>query len=440
MILAWLGMRMLPCGVRNRTLRHDPHTGFHGLEDRQLNRFLVGNVHRGLQCVEHAEANRNQRVVTIAAIADEPGLPCSASAVQNVDHISLLQDIGGAGVELNEIDMRGLKAFQTPLNALHKHRRIPVCPIQTGSMSTLGEQQDFIAPASQCAAEFLLAVSVALRGIEDVHSGVHALRYDGIDLVLGHVLRSDFRPAECELADAQASLSQQPVFHASMLPEELPYAEAMLRRSFVATPLALLAAPPKLPPLAQKIQAFGMDWSVFDASDWQVEGSGAAAVLHLKVARPQQANPRAPLQYALADGDALARFTMEVEIKPALDEKNKPGHNIVVYAWRDNLHFNYVHLSSDTGKEQPVHNGVFHVYGGDRVRISNEEGSRAFPNAEWTPIRVTYDGSKGLVETWVRGEKNTSLRGIDLSLGAGRIGLGSFFHTGSFRNFKLTRG
>ena len=213
----------------------------------------------------------------------------------------------------------------------------------------------------------------------------------------------------------------------------------MLRRSLLAMPFALMAAPVKLPPLAQKVRVFGMEWSVFDAADWQVEGSGASQVLHLKVPRPQEANPRAPLQYAVADGPELGRFTIDVEMKPDVGKNGKAGSTILVYAWRDNLHFNYVHLSSDTGKEQPVHNGVFHVYGGDRVRISAEDGPRAFPNADWTPIRVTYDASKNLVETWVRGEKNPSLRGVDLSLGAGRIGLGSFFNTGSFRNFKLTR-
>ena len=32
-----------------------------------------------------------------------------------------------------------------------------------------------------------------------------------------------------------------------------------------------------------------------------------------------------------------------------------------------------------------------------------------------------------------------ALKGVDLSLDAGRIGLGSFFNTAKFRNFKLTR-
>ena len=39
----------------------------------------------------------------------------------------------------------------------------------------------------------------------------------------------------------------------------------------------------------------------------------------------------------------------------------------------------------------------------------------------------------------MNGQTSPSLKGIDLSLGAGRIGLGSFFNTASFRNFSLTR-
>ena len=55
--------------------------------------------------------------------------------------------------------------------------------------------------------------------------------------------------------------------------------------------------------------------------------------------------------------------------------------SIIVYAWKDPLHFDYVHLSTDAAQEQPVHNGVFHVYGGDRVRISTDEGPRSLADA-----------------------------------------------------------
>ena len=197
----------------------------------------------------------------------------------------------------------------------------------------------------------------------------------------------------------------------------------------------MFAAAPKLPHFAGTVRAFGQEWDVLNPADW----SGSDNALDLKVARPQEANPRTPIQYALSKVPPPQRFSLEVEMKPDADAKGKVGSAIIVYGWRDNLHFNYVHLSPDTGQEQPVHNGIFHVYGGDRVRISGEPGNRVWPKPEWTPVRVIYDAATGLVETWVKGETIPSLRGIDLSLGHGRIGLGSFFNTVSCRNLKISR-
>jgi hypothetical protein len=56
----------------------------------------------------------------------------------------------------------------------------------------------------------------------------------------------------------------------------------------------------------------------------------------------------------------------------------------------------------------------------------------------WTHVRVTYDASQGRVQAWAGGQTSPSLIAVDLSLGAGRVGLGSFFGTASFRNFKLS--
>jgi hypothetical protein len=206
------------------------------------------------------------------------------------------------------------------------------------------------------------------------------------------------------------------------------------RRAVLGLPLTLFAAAPKLPPFGGTVRAFGQEWDVLNPADW----SGSDTSLDLKVARPQEANPRTPIQYALAKTLPPESFSLEVEMKPDIDSNGKIGSAIIVYGWRDNLHFNYVHLSPDTGHEQPVHNGIFHVYGGDRVRISGEAGSRAWAKVEWTPVRVVYDVSRNLVETWVRGEKIPSLRGVDLSLNHGRIGLGSFFNTVSCRNLKVS--
>ena len=211
--------------------------------------------------------------------------------------------------------------------------------------------------------------------------------------------------------------------------------KAMLRRSFVALPLTLPLST-ALPSLAADwLEAFGLRWSLPVPADWTVTREDGMETLNLITPRPKADYPRRPTQYALAETEPLGRFTLECEAR----KQSPRGSLILVYAWRDSSHFNYVHLSDDTATEQPVHNGVFHVYGGERVRISGDRGPCSLPTTGWHRIRMTYDAAAGLVETWHDGAANPSLRAVDLSLGAGRIGIGSFFNTGSFRNVKLTR-
>lgn len=208
----------------------------------------------------------------------------------------------------------------------------------------------------------------------------------------------------------------------------------MRRRSFLASlPLSASAqsGKPATPPMAEDIEAFGLRWQVISASDWRVTQDE----LHLLTARPQQANPRRPIQFALAVTEPLERFTLEVEVKRSAPK----GSLILVYAWRKDGYFNYVHLSDDAASQVEVHNGVFHCFGGDRVRISPLEGPPSLPTGGWHAVRMQYDASSGLVQAWVDGQTSPSLKAVDLSLGAGRIGLGSFFNTGGFRRFRLRR-
>ncbi|MBI4894034.1 MAG: hypothetical protein HY821_25680 [Acidobacteria bacterium] len=211
----------------------------------------------------------------------------------------------------------------------------------------------------------------------------------------------------------------------------------MQRRHFLAASLLAPAttraqtAKPKTPPMAEKIRAFGLEWAVISAADWKVEGNE----VQLVTARPQQADPRRPIQFALAEMEPLEKFTLEAEV-----QRSKPkGSLILVYAWQKDGYFNYVHLSDDAPSKVEVHNGIFHCYGGDRVRISPKDGPAGIANDEWHKVKVVFDGKEGLVEAWVNGQTTGALKGADLSLTSGRVGFGSFFNTAGFRNWKLTR-
>ena len=122
-------------------------------------------------------------------------------------------------------------------------------------------------------------------------------------------------------------------------------------------------------------------------------------------------------------------------LRPPL--KREKTSLMFVYAWRDENHFNYAHLSVDAPAKQPVHNGIFHVYGGDRVRISSETGPGALPNEDWTPVKLTWSAKTGEVQVEVNGKRFENLHAVDLSLGAGRVGLGSFFETAQFRKVRI---
>jgi hypothetical protein len=147
---------------------------------------------------------------------------------------------------------------------------------------------------------------------------------------------------------------------------------------------------------------------------------------------PAAGRPRRPTHFALAETPAFRRVTVEAEVR-----RNKRSL-IFVYAWQDKDHYNYAHISSDMAVKQNVHNGMFHIFGGERVRISSLDGPESLPSQEWTPVKLVFDGESGRCYVEVNGKRNPSLEAVDLSLRYGRVGLGSFDETGDFRNVKIT--
>jgi len=203
--------------------------------------------------------------------------------------------------------------------------------------------------------------------------------------------------------------------------------------------LALLAlACTAAAPGAGLVEAFGLKWRVPILEDWKVERQDGVPVLELLVPRPSL-QPRRPSQYALAETPDYLTLDLELEVrKEPASTRNRRTSVMIVYAWRDENHFNYAHLSVDSAAQQPVHNGIFHVYGGERVRISPTEGPPTLVDEGWHKVRLHYDGGKGMVEVRVNGKTSPSMKAVDLSLGAGRFGIGSFFDMGSFRNVHVS--
>jgi hypothetical protein len=186
---------------------------------------------------------------------------------------------------------------------------------------------------------------------------------------------------------------------------------------------------------ADKIEVFGHSWSVPVASDWLVEQPDSAPVLFLRQERGPLPAPRRPTQFAMAQTPDFRHVTVSADVMPL-------GRSImIVFAYHDDAHFDYAHLSIDSGSAQPHHNGIFHVYGGERVRISSERGPAAFPaNQRWYHVELTHDSETGAVSVKVDGKPVPALEAVDLSLGAGKVGLGSFDETARFRNVHIRGG
>jgi cyanophycinase len=186
---------------------------------------------------------------------------------------------------------------------------------------------------------------------------------------------------------------------------------------------------------AETVSAFGHRWTVPVAADWAVDRHDDAEVLRLVQNRGPLPGPRRPIQFALTEGPGSALVTLEADVKPL------GSSLLLVFAYHDSAHFDYAHLSIDAASKEPVHNGIFHVYGGERVRISPERGPAAFAESKrWYRVRLVYDGGTGHVRVTVDDRAVPALDAVDTSLGAGKIGLGSFDETAEFKNVRITAG
>lgn len=190
-------------------------------------------------------------------------------------------------------------------------------------------------------------------------------------------------------------------------------------------PALILAADPA--PKFESLSALGYEWDVPRAADW----SSAEGILKMLIKGPADPKPRRPMQNAIARTRSFKKVTMEVEVE-------RDGKSLIlIYAWQDPAHFNYAHLSVDAAKQVIVHNGMFHVYGGERVRISRTDGPGSLPEVKWTKVKLTHDGATGKAWVEVNGQRHASLEAVDLSLTEGRVGVGSFFDLGAFRNLRI---
>ena len=171
-------------------------------------------------------------------------------------------------------------------------------------------------------------------------------------------------------------------------------------------------------------------WQLPYPEDWAILEENRSHYLHMKRSR-EPGVPRRPLQYAMLKEVRVGSFDLKARVRRA------GGSMIIVFNYVDTLHFYYTHLSVDPGSKEPVHNGIFLVNNGPRVRIAGAEAVPALPDTSWHQIKVVRDVASGRIEVSSDVQRQPRFTIVDRTFTCGQIGIGSFDETGDFDDVDL---
>jgi len=192
-----------PRRVREGSLDDHPDARLERRRQRQVQGLLVGHVDRGLQRVEAPALHRVAGGRSIAAVADEAGLPALARPLDHLDHLAAAQIVFRAGVKLEQIDVVGAQAREAPRDAPLERGDAPVVAPGALEVTTLGEQMDVRPSTGDRLTDEGLGVAVALRGVDDVEAGVERIVQQPTHGARLGTLEADLRAAEAEHAHPQ---------------------------------------------------------------------------------------------------------------------------------------------------------------------------------------------------------------------------------------------
>lgn len=175
-------------------------------------------------------------------------------------------------------------------------------------------------------------------------------------------------------------------------------------------------------------------WHVPLPKDWEIandggNNDGGNKVLRLREPGPIGA-PRRPVKFALFQPGCVSDFQAEVKVR-------RTGKSLLVtFGFQDRAHFYYTHLSVDSG-DHHVHNGIFKVDGGERVRVAGTGSAPALPTDGWHTVRVVRSVESGEISVFIDKDKTPRFQLVDKSFTYGWVGIGSFDETGDFDDFRL---
>ncbi|GAA2359792.1 calcium-binding protein [Nonomuraea africana] len=191
------------------------------------------------------------------------------------------------------------------------------------------------------------------------------------------------------------------------------------------------------PPVVTAVDA-GPNWAPVTPSRWHFPGD-EVILAQAGVARP---GPRRPFEYAvLTTGPAFGSVQIDAEVR--LDTPTTVSNRdvIIVFGYRSDTEFYYVHLSQDNTIYP--HNGIFVVNNADRLRIDHQwngqvGASPAVTDAEWHRVRVRHCADTGQISVYVDGATEPLMTATDRTFDSGRVGFGSFDNIGRMRGMAVS--
>jgi hypothetical protein len=180
------------------------------------------------------------------------------------------------------------------------------------------------------------------------------------------------------------------------------------------------------------------NWAPVTPARWQFPGREVV----LAEAGVQRPGPRRPFEYAvLTAGPRFGRVEVNATVRIDTPVPVSNRDVIIVFGYRSDTEFYYVHLSTDNTIYP--HNGIFVVNNADRVRIEHQwTGFRGAPPAitddEWHRVRIVHLPDKGEIAVYLDGSKNPLMTATDTTFGSGRVGFGSFDNIGRLRGLRVT--
>ncbi|MER6947910.1 calcium-binding protein [Nonomuraea sp. NPDC000554] len=182
----------------------------------------------------------------------------------------------------------------------------------------------------------------------------------------------------------------------------------------------------------------GGDWAPVTPSKWQFPGD-QVILAEAGVSRP---GPRRPFEYAvLKSGPAFGSVQIDAEVRLDTPTSISNRDVIIVFGYRSDTEFYYVHLSQDNTIYP--HNGIFVVNNADRLRIDDQWNGHvgappAVTDMEWHKVRVRHCTGTGRISVFVNDSPTPLITATDRTFTSGRVGFGSFDNIGRMRDMKVT--